>query len=102
MTPEQLRAIAARRVGEADELHIDAARLRSQAGTLSGLLEPLVPISQRAWKGPAANEFENQVRAHSARVNDQARVLRSIAAGFDQSAERLHSCFEFPAAGGMM
>jgi len=86
MTPEQLRSLAARRRAEAAELHTDAARLRSQAELLTGLLDPLVPISQRVWRGPAAIEFENQVRVHAGRVNEQAQLLESVAADFDRIA----------------
>lgn len=86
MTPEQLRRLAAQRAAEAAELHSDAARLRSQAGSLEGLLDPLVPISQRVWKGPAADEFESQARARAGRVNEQARVLSAVAGDFDRIA----------------
>jgi hypothetical protein len=36
--------------------------------------------------GPAANEFENQVRVYASRVNEQARVLDTVAADFDRMA----------------
>lgn len=87
MTPEQLHRLAAQRAAEAADLHADAARLRCQAGEIAGVLDPLVPMSQRVWRGPAAEEFENQVRAHAYRVNQQAEMLGEVAAGFDRSAE---------------
>ena len=86
MTPEQTRRLATQRMTEAVELRTDAARLRTQADALDGLLEPLVPMSQRVWRGPAADEFEHCVRIHSGRVNEQAKVLQSAAVDFDRSA----------------
>ncbi|MDJ0664784.1 MAG: hypothetical protein QNJ75_09500 [Acidimicrobiia bacterium] len=86
MTPEGLRRLAAKRTAEAADLHSDAARLRSQAGVLEGLLDPLVSMSQRVWRGPAADEFEKQVRVHAGRVNEQARALSGVATDFDRMA----------------
>ena len=69
-------------------MRTDAARLRAQADELGGLLDPLIPMSQRVWQGPAAVDFENQVRAHAQRVNQQAQVLRAAAVDFDRDAGR--------------
>ncbi len=86
MTPEGLRRLAAQRTAEAAYLHRDAAQLRSQAGALEGLLDPLVSISQRVWTGPAADDFERQVRIQAGRVNEQAQALGRVAVDFDRMA----------------
>ena len=89
MTPYELRRLASRKLAEATELAVDADRLRAQAAALQGLLEPIVPISQRVWTGPAADDFETQVRSYSHQVNEQSAQLTRIAAGFDDEAARL-------------
>lgn len=89
MTPYELRRLAARKLAEATDLAVDADRLRAQAAALQGLLDPIVPISQRVWAGPAADEFETQVRLYSHQVNEQSAQLTRIAAGFDDEAARL-------------
>lgn len=86
MTPAELRRLADRKMAAATALASDAARLRSQADELRGLLEPLVPISQRVWVGPAATDFEDQVRAQSARLDEEAGRLRQVAAELERRA----------------
>lgn len=86
MTPEQLLRLAAQKTAAADLLGDDARRLRAQAAVLRDLLDPLVPMSQRVWAGPAATEFEGQVRAHIGRLNQQADVLDRIAGDFETAA----------------
>ena len=86
MTADQLRRLATARTREAGELVVDANRLRSQASALSGLLDPLVPMSQRVWIGPAASDFESQVQEHSGRLRNQAAILDRIANDFEQLA----------------
>ncbi len=64
----------------------DAARLRSQAAALQGLLAPLATMSQRVWVGPAASSFEDKVRSNGAAVDSHADRLRTIAGELDQRA----------------
>lgn len=64
----------------------DADRLRAQAAALHGLLDPLVSISQTVWVGPAASDFEFNVRANGGAVDAQAGRLRAIAGQLDQRA----------------
>jgi uncharacterized protein YukE len=86
VTPDELRRLAGRKRAEADEMAADADRLRVQAAALQGLLDPLVSISQQVWVGPAAADFEFDVRAHGSSVDAQADRLRSIAGQLDQRA----------------
>jgi hypothetical protein len=48
-------------------------------------------MSRRVWRGPAANEFEDQVRTYAGRVNQQAQSLNAVAADFDRLAGRKES-----------
>ena len=79
MTPDELRRLASRKIADAEALEADADRLRVQAAALDGLLEPLAPMSQRVWTGPAADEFEAKAATLSGLVNQQADRLREIA-----------------------
>jgi methyl-accepting chemotaxis protein len=87
--PEALRRLADQRLADADSIASDADRLRSQAAALDGLLDPLAPMSERVWVGPAAADFEAKSRSHAAQVNDQASRLNRIAAEFDERARQL-------------
>lgn len=89
MTPTELRRLAERKLTEATALAVDADRLRVQAAALRGLLEPIVPMSQRVWLGPAAEDFEAKASVHSQKVNEQSSQLGRIAAEFDEEAARL-------------
>lgn len=86
MTPAEYRRRASQKRAEADGLAADADRLRSQAALLQGLLDALVPMSQRIWVGPAAQDFQSEVRRHGGEINDQARRLVAIAAELDRTA----------------
>lgn len=85
MTPGELRSRAARLRAQAADLDADAVRLRGQAAGLRGLLDPLVGMSQRVWVGPAARDFESQVRVHGGIVDEQANHIERIA---DQLVQR--------------
>ena len=86
MTPEELRRRARQKRSDAADLAADADRLRSQAAALRGLLDPLLPMSGRVWVGPAAQDFESDVRRHGGMVDDQASRLTAIAGEFDRRA----------------
>jgi hypothetical protein len=87
MGPEELRRLARHRDADAVVLATDADRIRVQAAALDGLLDPLVPMSQRVWAGPAANDFENKVRTYALRLNAAVRLLWQIAGDFEKQAE---------------
>ena len=89
MTPAALRRIADQKLADADSLASDAGRLRSQAASLRGLLDPLVSMSQRVWVGPAASDFEQNSRVRAGQIDDQAARLNRIAAEFDGRSGRL-------------
>ena len=91
MTPAALRRLAEQKLDDAASLASDADRLRMQAAELDGLLDPLVPMSQRVWVGPAATDFETKTRLQAEQVNDQAARLRRIAAEFDVRARQLRT-----------
>jgi hypothetical protein len=86
VTPDELRRRADRKQAEAAGLAADASRIRSAAGSLRGLLDPLIPLSQRVWVGPAATDFESQVKAHALRLDGEADKLVAVAADFDRQA----------------
>jgi len=79
MTPGELLSRAARLRAQAAGMDADALRLRGQAGALRGLLDPLVTMSQQVWVGPAARDFESQVRAHGGVVDEQAGRIERVA-----------------------
>ena len=89
MTSAELRGLSERKRVEATALAGDADRLRAQAVALRGLLEPIVPMSQRVWVGPAAEDFEAKARLHSDQVDLQALRLVRIGGEFDGEAARL-------------
>ncbi len=89
MTSVELRRLADQKMAEAAQLTDDAERLRPQAASLRGLLDPLVGMSQRAWVGPAAEDFEAAVRVHSQRIDEQADRLGQVAAQFLAAAAAL-------------
>lgn len=86
MTSAELRRQAGRQRAAAADLAADAGRLRSQAATLRGSLDPLVPMSQRVWVGPAALDFESEARRRGAEVDGQAARLSAIAGDLDRRA----------------
>lgn len=86
MTPTELRRRASENRAEAAELTADADRLRSLAAVLRGSLDPLLPFSQRVWVGPAAEDFESEVRRHSGELHDHAVRLIAIAGDLDRRA----------------
>lgn len=89
MTTAALRRIADQTLVDADSLASDAGRLRSQAASLRGLLDPLVSISQRVWVGPAASDFEQNSRARAGQIDGQAARLNRIASEFDGRSGQL-------------
>jgi hypothetical protein len=89
MTPADLRHLATQKLAAAATLAADADRLRSQAATLRGLLDPLVPMSQRVWVGPAAADFETKARAHAQQLDGQSARLQQVAGEFDGEDRRL-------------
>lgn len=89
MTSAELRRLAERKLAEAGALAADADRLRAQAAALRSLLEPIVPMSQRVWVGPAAEDFEAKTRLQSQQLDLQALRLRGIAGQFDDEGARL-------------
>jgi len=89
MTPVELRYRANQKLAAADSFAADADRLRSQAAALHGLLDPLIPMSQRVWVGPAAADFEAKARAHSRQLDGQSSRLQQIAGEFDGEDRRL-------------
>jgi uncharacterized protein YukE len=101
VTPAELRRRAAESRAEATGLAADADRLRGQAASLRGLLDPLLPMSQRVWMGPAAEEFEADVRRHGAEIDGQAARLSSVADELDRRAQVTRSaatCLDSEAA----
>ncbi|MCP3993810.1 MAG: hypothetical protein GY722_01925 [bacterium] len=86
MTSDELRRLANQRVATADALGADAARLRSQAAELVGILNPLLPMSRRVWVGPAAEDFESTVRANTVILDQEAQRLCDIAGGLERRA----------------
>jgi hypothetical protein len=91
MTPAALRRLADTKLDDAASLTSDADRLRVQAAALDGLLDPLIPSSQRAWVGPAATDFETSVRSYGQQVDDQATRLRHVAEELVDRANRLRA-----------
>lgn len=91
MTPYDLRREADRKEREATARIADAARLRSQATGLRGLLRPLIGMSQRVWTGPAATDFESNIAAHDLALGFEADRLVAVAAGFEQMARELRA-----------
>ncbi len=89
MTPVELRYLANQKLAAADSFAADADRLRSQAAALRGLLDPLIPMSQRVWVGPAATDFEAKARAHGRQLDGQSSRLQQIAGEFDGEGRRL-------------
>ena len=87
MSPGELRQLAACRDAAAATITRDSARLRTCADELDGVLMPLVPMSQRVWVGPAADNFEAEVRAHTARLDAEAHRLRAVASSLDRKAD---------------
>jgi hypothetical protein len=91
VTPYQLRQSADRKRTEADALTSSAARLRTTADWFRDLLERVPHQSRRVWQGPAATDFEDRAQAASRELQQQAQVLLSTAAGFDQEAADLRA-----------
>lgn len=89
MSPGELRRRADEKLAAAGLLVHDAERLRLQAEALTGLLDPLVSISQRVWNGPAAIDFEANCRVRSRQVDEQALQIGRIAGEFDEQASVL-------------
>jgi hypothetical protein len=89
VTSAALRRLADQKLADADSLASDADRLRSQAAALRGMLDPLAPISQRVWVGPAASDFEQNSRVRARQIDDQAARLNRIGAEFDGRGRRL-------------
>jgi len=79
VTSAEFRRRAGALDAEASALADDADRLQFEAAALDGILDPLVAISQRVWTGPAAQDFEANVRWYSSIVSQQARELGRIA-----------------------
>jgi hypothetical protein len=86
VSPEELRCRARQKRAEAADLTSDADRLRGHAAALRGMLDPLVSMSHRVWVGPAAEDFEGDLRRHGGMVDGQANRLSAIAGGFDSRA----------------
>jgi len=89
MGAAELRRRADQKLAAAGAFAGDANRLRSQASVLTGLLDPLVSISQRVWTGPAAADFEANSRVRSHQVDRQAARMGHIAGEFDDRASVL-------------
>lgn len=89
MTSAELRRLADRNLSKATDLSTDAARLQSQAESLRGLLDPLIGMSRRAWIGPAADDFEANVRKSSRQIDEQAQRLGDVALTLHAEAARL-------------
>lgn len=68
-----------------------AGRLRAIAGGLHGLLAPLVGMSRRVWKGPAADDFEVMAGRHGRIVDEQSARIGRIAGEFIVEAAQLRS-----------
>ncbi|MDJ0954255.1 MAG: hypothetical protein QNJ81_11310 [Acidimicrobiia bacterium] len=88
MTPAELHRLANDKAVEATRLVATARRLRAHAAELDGLLDPLLSISQRVWVGPAADDFENRVRAFSRQLDVQVGRLRASAVLLEVRADR--------------
>ena len=86
MSSYELRRLANQKAATAAALAADAAMLRAQAAELVGILNPLVPMSQRVWVGPAADDFESAVRANAAVLDQEAQRLRDIAGDLERRA----------------
>ena len=86
MSSYELRRLANQKAATAVALAADAAMLRAQAAELVGILNPLVPMSQRVWVGPAADDFESAVRANAAVLDEEAQRLRDIAGDLERRA----------------
>jgi len=86
MTPSELRRLADRKTADASDCEADAARIRQQAAALRGLLDPLIPMSQRVWTGPAAEDFERQVRVQGGLLEEEADRLLSVASDLERRA----------------
>jgi len=91
MNPSELRRLADRKTAEATDCVVDAAQIRQQATGLRGLLDPLVPMSQRVWTGPAAEDFESQVRTQSGILNEEADRLIDLAGDLERRAAGLRA-----------
>jgi len=91
MTSAELRRLADHKVVEASSLSRDADHLRSKAAALKGLLDPLVPISQRIWVGPAALDFEEKSAQHAQTIDNQAAQLLQIAGEFEDQVRELRN-----------
>ena len=89
MTPAEFRRLAGQKESAAAALVADAGRLRAQAAELAGILDPLIPMSQRAWIGPAADDFVDQVRKHSRGLEGEVQRIRSIADDLVRRSDRL-------------
>jgi len=89
MTSAELCRLADHKVAEANSVSRDADHLRSQAAALKGLLDPLAPISQRVWVGPAALDFEEQCTQHVQTIDNQAALLQQIAGEFEDRVRQL-------------
>ncbi len=88
MTPTELFRLADEKTDEATRLVADAKRLRVYATELDGLLQPLIPISQRVWVCPAADDFEARVRAYSRALDVEVGKLRASAVLLELRADR--------------
>lgn len=87
MNSHELRRLANQKAATAAALAADASLLRSQAAELVGILDPLIPMSQRVWVGPAAEDFESAVRDNMAVIDQETRRLRDIAGDMDRRAQ---------------
>ena len=67
-------------------MEADASQLCSQADILVGILDPLIPISERVWMGPAADEFEASVRSHAALLAAESDHIKGIAGELQRAA----------------
>ncbi len=86
MTPYDMRRLADQKESAADRLEDNGERLRRAGDALRGLLDPLVPMSQRVWKGPAADDFERQVKVHAGQLHEQSAALALAASRLQREA----------------
>jgi hypothetical protein len=86
-----MRQEAARSRSAAAALDSAAARLRMLAASIRDALAGVVSLSQAAWRGPGAADFEARVSAADMDLRAQAGVLACLADDLAAEAGRLRA-----------
>ena len=87
MTADDLRALARNQRVRATGYEAASRELNGLSGRVDGALVDVSAASQLAWRGPAADSFERDVRYRSDVVDNQAALMRGHARSLANRAD---------------